>query len=199
MPKGALSRQTVARAAYDVAAEVGFDRFTVADVARQLGVSVPNIYKHAAGLDGLRRSISIAATKEFTSKATHAAIGKSGSEALLAMAAAYRAFGIEHPGVYPATQVVPDPDDAEHLQVAESAVTLLSAVLDGYGLSEERLVDAVRTVRSLLHGYVALEISGGFGMPQDVNESFRYAVQLLDEGLCASSPKRRGADRPTAG
>ncbi len=199
MSRAALSREIVARAAYDVAADVGFDRFTVADVARHLGVSVPNIYKHATGLDGLRRSVSIAATKEFTSAATRATVGKSGSEAFLAAAAAYRTFAIEHPGIYPATQVVPDGDDAEHLQVAESAVALLTAVLRGYGLSEDRQVDAVRTVRSMLHGYVALEIAGGFGMPQDVDESFWYAVQMLDVGLCMSSQKRRPAGRPPAG
>ncbi|PRZ44410.1 TetR family transcriptional regulator [Antricoccus suffuscus] len=193
MPKAALSREIVVRAAYDVAAKVGFDRFTVADVARHLGVSVPNIYKHASGLDGLRRSIAIAATRELTSAATHAAVGKSGSEAFLAMAAAYRTFAIEHSGIYPATQVVPAADDSEHLQVAESAVAMLAAVLRGYGLSDDRQIDAVRTVRSLLHGYVALEIAGGFEMPQDVDESFRYAVRLLDKGLSASSQKRRRA------
>lgn len=181
MPRGTLTREAVGRAAYDVAAKVGFERFTVADVARHLGVSVPNIYKHAAGLDDLRRSVARAATTELAAALSQAAAGRSGADALRAIAAAYRSFALEHPLVYPATQLVPA--DADHQRAADSAVRTVAAVLRGYGLSDDRLIDAVRAVRSTLHGYAALEVSGGFGMPRDVAESFRYAVRMLDAGL----------------
>jgi hypothetical protein len=42
---------------------------------------------------------------------------------------------------------------------------------------------AVRGLRSLVHGFATLEVAGGFGMPLDIDESFRRLVELLISGL----------------
>ena len=44
-------------------------------------------------------------------------------------------------------------------------------------------VDATRTLRASLHGFVALEASDGFGLPQDVDRSFDRLVDALDRAL----------------
>jgi len=41
----------------------------------------------------------------------------------------------------------------------------------------------VRVVRSALHGFVALELNGGFGMSLDLDESFDRLVDVLARGL----------------
>ena len=189
MARAGLTRAAVAERAYDIARESGIDRLTVADVARSFAVSVPNIYKHSDGLDGLRRSISIAATGSLTATMTKAAVGKSGSDALLAVDTAYRAFALENPGVYRSTQVVAAAGDAEHEAVSEAAVGLFVSVLSGYRIPKTRMIDVVRTVRSTLHGFVSLEIAGGFGMPRDVGRSFGFALKLIDEALTESASK----------
>ena len=79
LPRAALSRAAVAQRAYEIAADVGFDRLAVAAVARGLGVSVPNIYKHADRLDGLRRSVSLAVTKKLADVTAQAAIASQGA------------------------------------------------------------------------------------------------------------------------
>jgi hypothetical protein len=56
-------------------------------------------------------------------------------------------------------------------------------VLRGYGLDGDDLIDATRAVRSAVHGFVALEIAGGFGLPQDVDRSFDRLIEMLDKGL----------------
>ena len=57
------------------------------------------------------------------------------------------------------------------------------AVLRGYGLEGDDLIDATRAVRSAVHGFVTLEIAGGFGLPQDVDRSFDRLVEMVDKGL----------------
>ena len=48
---------------------------------------------------------------------------------------------------------------------------------------------ATRAVRSALHGFVGLEAVGGFGLPQDVDPSYDWLVDLLHAGLgTASNP-----------
>ena len=66
---------------------------------------------------------------------------------------------------------------------ADRIVRIVSAVLMSYDISEDSLVDAVRLVRSTLHGFVDLELNGGFGLKRSVDASFSVAVALLDESL----------------
>lgn len=56
-------------------------------------------------------------------------------------------------------------------------------MLRAYGLEEPDLTDAVRLLRSTFHGYCALESSGGFGAPRDVQRSWERAVDALHVAL----------------
>ncbi len=58
------------------------------------------------------------------------------------------------------------------------------AALIGYGLKGDDMVDAVQGLRSLVHGFAGLELSGGFGLPT-VDRSFEAAVRTF---LAASAP-----------
>ena len=53
----------------------------------------------------------------------------------------------------------------------------------GYGIEGIEGIDAVHAIRfyrSALHGFVAQEASGAFGMPESVEESFRLMIDALD-------------------
>jgi hypothetical protein len=61
---------------------------------------------------------------------------------------------------------------------------VVAAVLRGYGIvDDDAVIDAARTVRASLHGFVALEAAGGFGLPRDVDRSYDRLVEALDVGL----------------
>jgi hypothetical protein len=139
------------------------------------------------GLEGLRRELTLLALDELTAAMSAAAVGRSRRDALHGIAYAYRDFATRRPGLYPATLRAPDPDDAELVAAGSAALDVVLAVLAGYGLSGEDAVDAARALRALLHGWVALEAAGGFGMPQDVDRSYR---RLLDGFNLALSPAR---------
>ena len=53
----------------------------------------------------------------------------------------------------------------------------------GYGISGSDAIDAARFVRSVLHGFVSLELGGGFGMPQSVDSSFDRLVAATNRAL----------------
>lgn len=76
-----------------------------------------------------------------------------------------------------------DDDNDNRHNAADRIVRIVSAVLVSYDISEDSLVDAVRLVRSTLHGFVDLELNGGFGLKRSVDASFSVAVALLDESL----------------
>ena len=183
MPRAGLTPQIVVEEAARLADEVGLERLTLAALAQRLGVALPSLYKHVRGLDALLQKLSALATAEIAAELSAAAAGRSRADAVRAVATAYRRYARCHPGRYPATQRVPDPDDPEHVLAGERAVGTIYAVLHGYGLSGEDAVDATRAVRSALHGFVSLENIGGFGLPRDLNRSFAQLVAALDVAL----------------
>lgn len=178
MPRVGLTPELVVAEAARLADEEGWEALSLAAVAKRFGVAVPSLYKHVDGLPGLRRAIAVLGANEIGAVLQRAAVGRSGEDALRAAADAYRVYAHAHPGRYTALQRLPrlaTPD----VKLDTDPVAVLTAVLRGFGITEDRSVHAIRVLRSALHGFVDLETQGGFGLPQDVDESF----SLLVEGL----------------
>ena len=67
----------------------------------------------------------------------------------------------------------------EHNAAGAAAVGLIANVLKGYRIEGDDMIDAVRMLRAALHGFVALEAAGGFGLPQSVDGTFTRLVDSL--------------------
>lgn len=170
----------------DEGGTTGFDRLTLAAVAARAGVAVPSLYKHVASLTDLRRLVATESVGELTRVLAAATIGRAGPDAVRAAADAIRGFARRHPGRYAATQVAPsgaDPSDAELVARAGETLTVLSGVLRGFGLPEDELVDAIRMLRSAVHGFVTLELGGGFGLPDDLDRSYAVLIDGIIAGV----------------
>jgi AcrR family transcriptional regulator len=183
VPRAGLSAAAVVRAAADLADADGLHALTLASIAASVGVRTPSLYNHVGGLDDVRRRIALVGLRELGEALRDAAVGRAGDDALTALAHAYRAYARAHPGRYAATQRAPAAADDELREAARGAVDVLLAILRGYGLEGDEAVHAARGVRSALHGFVALETGGGFGLPVDLDESFDRMVAALARGL----------------
>ena len=183
MPRAGLSTGSVVDVAIDLVDEQGWAALTLAAVASRTGVAAPSLYKHVRNLEALQQKVSARATAELAQTLTRSVAGRSGEEALRCLADAYREYALAHPGRYPSTQRVPDPQDPEHVAAGEQTVQAVFAALRGYGLDGEEAIHATRAARSALHGFVSLEIDGGFALPQDVSHSFERLVSMLHVSL----------------
>ena len=183
MPRAGLSTAAVVAAAADIADAEGLDRLTLARVAAAAGVRTPSLYNHVESLDDARRRVALLALRDLADALRDAAVGRAGDDALVAMADAYRAYARRHPGRYAATQRAPAEGDEEMRAAAKGAVDVVLAILRGYGLEGDDAIHAARAVRSALHGFVALETGGGFGIPVDLDESYARMVRALARGL----------------
>jgi AcrR family transcriptional regulator len=179
VPRAGLSTDRVVTEAMELADEVGLDRLTLAALAARLGVRQPSLYKHVASLNALQRLISMRGKAELGDVLGRAAIGRARDDALVAMAHAWRAWALAHPGRYQAAERGATPGDAEHEEVARRTVEVIAAVMDGYGLHGEDAIDAIRAYRAALHGFVSLEANHGFAFPVSVDRSFDRLVHAL--------------------
>jgi AcrR family transcriptional regulator len=194
VPRAGLSTDRVVTEAMALADEVGLDKLTLVALAARLGVRQPSLYKHVASLDALQRLISMRGKAEIGDVLGRVAIGRARDDALVAMAHAWRAWALDHPGRYEAAERGAAPGDAAHEAVARRTIEVLAAVMDGYGLDGDDAIDAIRAYRSALHGFVSLEANNGFAFPDDVDRSFDRLVRALVRALSswndASEPRR---------
>lgn len=193
MPRAGLTRDAVVRLAVDVVEERGLDALSLAAVAQRAGVAVPSLYKHVAGLPDLRRAVAVVAVRAL-------AEALDGASDLHEVGRAVRRHAHLHPGLYAAAQspaLHPEPDgeagraDADELAARSAQVVALVAAGLGPGeRTAEEQVHAVRALRAAVHGFVDLELTGGFGLPEDVDASFERLLDALVRGL---APVRAGS------
>ena len=179
MPRAGLDAEAVVTAAAAVADADGLPAVTLARLAGDLGVRPPSLYAHVGGLPDLRRRLAARGARELGAALRAAATGRARGDALEAVAGAYRAYALAHPGTYAAAQRASDLEAG----AADDALEVVVAVLRGYGLEGDDAIHGARIVRAALHGFVALETGEGFGIPLDLDETFARLVDVLDKGL----------------
>lgn len=179
MVRAGLTAARLTAAAAELADEVGLDRVTLSALARKFGVKDASLYSHVKNLRDLRVRVASQAARELTDRIAAAVAGRSGKEALVAFADAYREYALAHPGRYAATQMQFDPEEFVDSVGLHRSVELTYGMLRAYGLTEPDLTDAGRLLRSTFHGYIHLELSGGFGHPRDVQKSWSRSLDAL--------------------
>jgi AcrR family transcriptional regulator len=182
MPRAGLDAEAVVAAAGELADAEGLQAVTLARLAAELGVRPPSLYAHVGGLADLHERLALLGTAQLADVLQAAVAGRSDTAALRALADAYRDYARTHPGLYMASQRAGPREELEDA-VRRRAVEVVLAVLRGYGLEGEDAVHAARAVRASLHGFVALEIGAGFGLPLSLDDSYTALVAVLDRGL----------------
>ncbi|MFE7270319.1 TetR-like C-terminal domain-containing protein [Streptomyces sp. NPDC057623] len=183
MARAGLTADRLAAAAAELADEVGFEHVSLSALARHFGVRDASLYSHVRNLQDLRTRVALLAGGEMIDRIAAAVAGRAGKDALTAFADAYRAYALQHPGRYAATQIRVDPALVAGSPAMRRTAEITYGMLRAYGLDEPDLTDAVRLLRSTFHGYCALESTGAFGAPREVAKSWERAVDALHVAL----------------
>ena len=184
MARARIDSSAVVASATQLVDAEGLEALTLTRLAEELGVRPPSLYAHIGGLDDLRRRLGARGASELATTLSHAIEGRSGTDALRALATAYRDYAREHPGTYAAMQRARDlagNDDAR--AAGDAVVRVVLAALRSYRLEGDEAIHAVRLIRIALHGFVTLEAAGGFAMDLSADETFERLLALLDVGL----------------
>ncbi len=178
-----LNRDAVVARASELVDEIGLPALTITKLGRTLGIAPPGVYRHVSDLDDLRGAIAQQAARDLADVLAAAGTGRSGSDALHGIADALRRWAARHPGRHAALQIAPEPGDADGQAAAERLVRAIADALREYELHDDDLTDAIRFVRSTVHGFVALELGGGFKQARELDATFTRIVDALDRAL----------------
>lgn len=180
MPRGVgLTRERVIDLAAMLVDARGADALDLTAIAEAAGVQKPSLYKHVDGLPAIREALTLRAWADLDRLLNDLPTGCGAG--LVALASRWRRWGLGHPGLFVVsarTHVGASPE----VEAAGAALTArLLARVGEAGAPDP--VSAARALRALVHGFVLLEVAGGFGLAPDVGASFDRAVAALVAGL----------------
>lgn len=187
MPRKArIDKNKIITTAAELVNREGPQALSLNRLASELGIKPPSLYNHIDGLPHLFVELGILNARKMGECMTESVIGKSGADAIRALANAYRNYIKKNPGLYLVTLRVSNNQHMEspELEKAESRVLkIVQTVITPYGLSEEDSLHTIRGFRSMVHGFTTIEIAGGFGLLLNRDESFDRLIDMIITSL----------------
>ena len=160
-------RAALIEASFDLLAQGGLRRFSVAAVARRLGVSSAAPYRHFPDRNHLLSAVSAAAARDLRAAITAAAdaAGSDPAARLAAVAGAYVRYvartGAGFPVIY-AAELYALPDDDRREQTRALMTTLLDLATAADSASYQEVIRHVEAMVAVAHGYTSLFADGFF-------------------------------------
>ena len=149
-----LDRDTLIAAAAELADTNGWNELTMSKVAEMVNRHVSSLYSHVDDLDALRREVVLLAVTEIGDVVWEASIGRSGADALTAIAHAERNFARLHPGRMAALRAHLGVDASEFRDQALRIAVPIRTVLASFGLNEQQVAIAHRVFSATVRGLV---------------------------------------------
>lgn len=190
-PRAGLTPDAVVELALEIIDASGPEALTLAKVAERANVAAPSLYKHVKNLADLRRLIDLRVVREMSEALQKAATGRESANAVRAIADAYRDYLRQHPHRTHALTTAPDETDTELSKATHAVAEVVFAALRPYGFGHAQVVHATRCLRAAVHGFAGLEASGGFGRPEDVDQSFEVLKTIVVQGLTTYSEQEQ--------
>ncbi|CAH0192090.1 TetR/AcrR family transcriptional regulator [Priestia megaterium] len=183
-PRQGLDFKKVIQTGENLANREGFYAVTIASLAKELNVRPPSLYNHIKGLEELRKELALSGLQQLYHLLKSAVEHASAEDAVYQLSKAYVSFVRKSPGIYEATATVaPRIKDEEVQKASDNILFLVLDVLKPYQLPENEALHAVRSLRSILHGFSSLEHKGGFGMSLSTDETLDFLIRTFALGL----------------
>lgn len=184
MPRNGLSKQKVVEAAAEFIERYGTAGFSMRALADSLNIKTASLYNHIDSMEALMVAVCAYALKMQRDAEMAAVEGKSGNEAIYALANAYRDFAREHKELY---RLIMNTAVSCGEQLGEISICIVEpfmTVLKHTALSENEKYHWQRVLRAAVHGFISQEDAGFFShLPADADESFHTAIQCCIDGL----------------
>ena len=151
---------------------------TMAAVGTAVGVRAPSLYKRVDDRHHLLRLVLDEVATELAAALDAAAESADPASGLRKMADVYRRFAHANPVCY-SLLIGVSPGSSARAQLSSQAVLAASTDLVG----PEDALPAARTVTAWAHGFISMELSGGFQLGGDLEDAWTYGITHLLAGL----------------
>ncbi len=183
-----LSFDVIVQAALRLVNEKGYGKFSARELASELHVKAASLYNHLSSMDEVNIEIAKIASEKLNSLLQEAAENKSRDQAFTDICRVYRDFVKKNYQLYLAILDMPslDKGDAAVTEIGRESVITFRKVIDRFELPEVDKVNYTRSIRSLLNGFLQMEMAGYFSSTKvKMEDSFSFIIaqqlRMLEE------------------
>ncbi|MDI5978618.1 TetR/AcrR family transcriptional regulator [Amycolatopsis magusensis] len=170
--------EQIVEAARALIEEGGSQALTMRAIADRLGIRAPSLYKHFPDKLAVEAGVIAIAMNELAAELAKA-------ESLTELAAAYRAYALEHPHLYRLMNSGPLPRHLLPAGVEDRAALPLVRVAGNE--------DLARAIWAFAHGMVILELDGRFPPGADLGSAWRTGLSAFGFADTAAETRPGGS------
>lgn len=178
------SRDAILAAARELLEEESLDAVVMSRVADRVGVRGPSLYKRVPNRAALIRSVGDAVAADL-GRVIAGALQPGSPDAaddIRALARAYREFVRRNPNGYGLLFAHMAPGlQADPVALADLGRPIVAAMARLTG--DAASLDAGRTFVAWAHGFVSMELAGGFRLGGDVDMAYTAGIELILAGI----------------
>ncbi len=205
MARTGLPYEFILDTALQLVEEKGFDKFSMHDLAKALGIKTPSLYNHFSGIKQLQKELALKIEQDLYHQSTQAMKDRSPDDMIRALAHTQFAYAKQHPHLYQVILALPtieknditddvtlksdteNDSSAKALATAPSlenaawhSVEPIRIALSQYKLSDADAIHLNRMFRSTIHGYISLASAGYLAHQKySTQESFDATVEYF--------------------
>ena len=161
----------IVSAALELVEEEGLEALSMRRLADRLGIKAASIYKHLPNRDALEAAVISLGFEQQAAAFERAS--EAGSEALPAIAGAYRRFAKEHPHLY---RLMTERPLNRHLLTSGAEQRGASPVIAAAGNDRDR----ARAVWAFAHGMTILELNRRFPEDADLDGAWSEGIRAFE-------------------
>jgi len=196
-----IDREQILAAAAEIGDSAGLGALTATRLAERLRIKPPSLYQHFANVEVIKDALAMRALGEMIDLHKDVTLGRTGREALNALAHAQRTYAQARPGRYLAAMQA----GRAHAAIAtlrQTYIRLVAATLETYHMDPGTAIEVSRSVVAALQGFVTIELNGLVGSPFETDQGYQRLLDMLDAGAraaarSAANRKKGPAARPT--
>lgn len=185
MARTGLPYELIMNTALQLVEEKGFDKFSLHDLAKALGIKTPSLYNHFSGIKQLQKELALKIEQDLYHQSTQAMKENAPDDMVRTLAHTQLEYAKQHPHLYQVILALPtiekngltkdipskyDTNNSSSVKSVETAQSLENAAwhsvepiriaLNQYQLSEADSIHLNRMFRSMIHGYISLAAAG---------------------------------------
>ena len=176
-------RETIIETARRLIERDGEENLSLAQLAAELGIKAPSLYRHIASKNALFQAVvEQTALKLFEAydKALETA-GDSTQAKILQLAAVHRTFAHQNPNTYMLAFAAHPPEIRANPDMLLNRAVALQQIMSQIS-GEENSLPALRGLLAIIHGFVTLELNGQFQRGGDLAAAYETAIHAYLQG-----------------
>ncbi|MDX1958333.1 MAG: TetR/AcrR family transcriptional regulator [Leptospiraceae bacterium] len=169
--------------AIKIANRDGIHEISIKTIAKNLKISSPAIYKHYESLEEIKENIALSGFEKLLEITKITLIGKTGENAIIHLSNSYREFAKESKGEFLATIYRGKNESNELKRIRKEILEIFSMVFESLNVPKSKLLSSIRAYRSFILGFLILETQKSFGLPEDLDKSFKEGISIFIRGM----------------